>query len=66
MKRALVLGLTLLLGACSSTPDEPEDIEVKLASQQEADAAARQRIDAANADAEFKKLQAEIDGDLKP
>jgi hypothetical protein len=66
MSRALLLGVALLLGACSSTPEEPEDVEVKLPSQNEADSQARNRIDRANADDEFSKLQAEIDAEGKP
>ena len=66
MTRTLLLGAALLLGACSSTPDEPQDLEVKLATQPEADAAAKQRIDAKNADAEFKQLEAEINAESKP
>ena len=63
---ALTLGAALLLGACSSTPEQPQDVEMKLSTQSEADAAARNRIDKANADAEYKKLEAEINGESKP
>ena len=60
---AVALGAALLLGACSSTAEQPQDIEVKLPSQDEANAAAKSRIDKSNADAQYKQLEAEINGE---
>jgi hypothetical protein len=63
---ALALAGLLLLAACKSTPDPPQDMELKLNTQAEADTAAKSHIDKSNADAEFEKLQAEINGQSKP
>jgi len=63
---ALALSGLLLLGACKSAKDQPQDMELKLNTQAEADTAARSRIDKSNADAEYEKLQAEINGQSKP
>ena len=69
MRRAgptLAFAGLLLLAACGSTKEQPQDMELRLNTQPEADAAAKSRIDKSNADAEYEKLQAEINGASKP
>ena len=61
----LVVGAALLLGGCAS--NEPEDsVELNLPTQAEADAAASQRIQKQNADAEMQKLEQEIGAEKQP
>ncbi len=61
---ATLTGGALLLSSsgCSATPeDEPvDDIEIHLPTQAEADAAADKSINASNADAEYRRLLAEL------
>jgi uncharacterized lipoprotein YmbA len=61
----LAVGAALLLGGCAS--NEPEDsVELNLPTQAEADAAASQRIQKQNADAEMQKLEQEIGAEKQP
>ena len=61
----LAVGAALLLGGCAS--NEPEDsVELNLPTQAEADAAASQRIQKQNADAEMQKLEQEIGSEKQP